>query len=730
LIFFALGDDVMSLETKKKTLDDKLNLKKEFTPPTFEEWKSKVEAELKGASYEKKLITKTYEGIDLKPIYTKSDIENLELSDELPGFTNYVRGTKASGYLGKSWEVAQEIPYADADELNAALKNDLSRGQTSININLDEATKLGQDADYAETENVGEGGLSVSGLKSLERVFEGIDITKYPIHVDAGFTSVLFLMLFNAFLKKKKINIKKLSGSIHSDPIGYLAERGILPVSFEFAFDKMKLSVEWTNKNANGFKTVGISGMPYNNAGATAVQELAFVISTAVEYLNQMIEKGLSAETVAESMRFTFGAGPFYFMEVAKFRAARVMWSKVLEQFGVAEEKRKMFIHAKTSLSNQTVYDPYVNMLRTTTEAFSAVVGGVDSIHTNPFNESFSLPDTFSRRIARNTQIILNEESNLSKLIDPAGGSYFVEKLTDDLLKESWKLFKEIENKGGIIEALKSGFVQSLISEVTAAKTKDIAKRKSVVVGVNMYANTKEEKVKPILLNKEEFKKKRAEYLQKYRIEGDNKKNSAILEKLQKLSDINSDIIEIGIEAALEGATLGEISQSTRAVRGEEVKVNKLIKFRTGELFESLRDACENYKIKTGVKPKIFLATMGPVKQFKGRADFSRGFFEAGGFDVEYPNGFATTDEAVEAALKSNANAVVICSTDETYPELVPGNTKGIKDADKNISVILAGFPKEQIEAHKQSGVDDFIYLGADVYGILSALLKKIGALS
>ena len=385
-----------------------------------------------------------------------------------------------------------------------------------------------------------------------------------------------------------------------------------------------------------------------------------------------------------------------------------------------------MFIHAKTALYNQTYFDPYVNMLRTTTEAFSAVVGGVDSIHTNPFNESFSLPDTFSRRIARNTQIILNEESNLSKLIDPAGGSYFIEKLTDDLLKEAWKLFKEIENKGGIVEALKSGFVQSIISEVTSNKNKDIAKRKSVVVGVNMYANTKEEKIKPIVLNKEEFKKKRAEYLQKYRIEGDNKKNSDILEKLQILSDSNNDIIEIGIDAALEGATIGEISQSARANRGEEVLINKLIKFRTGELFESLRDACENYKTKTGAKPKIFLATMGPVKQFKGRADFSRGFFEAGGFDVEYPNGFATTDEAVTAVINSKANAVVICSTDETYPELVPGITKGIKDAAKNISVILAGYPKEQIEAHKQSGVDDFIFLGCDAYSILKKIIDNV----
>lgn len=719
----------MTDETKKTELADKIEIGKEFTPPTFDEWKAKVESDLKGAPFQK-LFTKTYEGIELKPIYTKSDIEKLELADELPGFTNYVRGTKASGYLGKSWEIAQEIPYADADELNAALKNDLSRGQTSININLDEATKLGQDSDYAETGNVGEGGLSVSGLKSLERVFDGIDITKYPVHVNTGFTSVPFLILFNAYLKKRKIDIKNITGSIYADPVGYLSEKGKLPVSFEFAFDKMKLAAEWAKANMPGIRTIEISGMPYNNAGANAVQELAIVIATAVEYLNQLEERNLNAETVSDSIRFTFGIGPNYFMEVAKLRAARVIWSKVLEQFNVAEKKRKMFIHAKTALNNQTVYDPYVNMLRTTTEAFSAVVGGVDSLHTNPFNESFSLPDQFSRRIARNTQIILNEESNLSRLIDPAGGSYFIEKLTDDLIKEAWNLFKEIENNGGIIEALKSGMVQSLISETTSLRTKDIAKRKSVIVGVNMYANLMEEKVTPLVLNKDEFKKKRGEYLQKYRVEGDNKKNSDILDKLQKLTDVNNDIMNIGIEAALEGATIGEISQSARAARGDEVIIERLVKFRTGDLFESLRDASENYKIRTGGKPKIFLATMGPLKQFKARADFSRGFFEAGGFEVEYPNGFSSMDHAVDAALNSKADAVVICSTDDAYPELVPGITKGVKEKNKEISVILAGYPKDQINEHKKSGVDDFIFLGADVYSILSGLLKKIGALS
>lgn len=554
----------------------------------------------------KKLLTKTYEGITLKPIYTRLDTEKLPLTNELPGFSNFVRGSKENGYLGKAWEIAQEIPYADAEEFNSAIKHDLKKGQTAINLKLDDATKLGLDADYADTELVGNNGLSISGIKSLTRAFDGIDLTKQPLFVETGFSSTPFTILLNAYLKSEKIEIKNLNGAIQADPISYLAEKGKLPVSLDFAFDKLKLAIEWYEKNAPQIKAVGISGLPYNNAGASSVQELAFTISAGVEYLNEMISRGLSADTVAKSMRFTFGIGPNYFMEIAKLRAARVMWAKVLETFGLKEENRKMTIHAKTAHFNQTTYDPYVNMLRTTTEAFSAVVGGIDSMHTNPFNESFSLPDTFARRIARNTQIILNEESHLSKLVDPAGGSYYVENLTNEVINEAWEIFKGVENKGGLLESIKDGSIQNKISEIVELRKSDISKRKSSIVGVNNYANMKEEKVKADLLDQEAFKKKRADYLQKYRVNGNSEKHNAIIEKLHKLGDTNNEIIEIGIEAVLEGATLGEISQSLNVKRGEEVSINPLLTFRNGDLFESLRDASLAYKNKTEICLKSF----------------------------------------------------------------------------------------------------------------------------
>ncbi|MBI9073216.1 MAG: acyl-CoA mutase large subunit family protein [Melioribacteraceae bacterium] len=711
-------------------LDRDLNLRDDFTPPTYDEWKEKVIADLKGAPFDKKLLTKTYEGITLQPIYTQNDIKDIPHLQNTPGFNEYVRGTKASGYLGNSWEVAQELPYGLAEDFNEALKRDLSRGQTAINMKLDKPTKLGLDADYAKVEEVGTDGVSISGLKSLERALEGIDLDKHPLFIEAGFSSLPIMALLNAYLKKNGKTISSVKGSVECDPIGYLATEGSLPITCEFAYNKMKCVTEWVDKNNAAIKTIGVSGLPYHNAGASAVQELAFALATAAEYLEQMTERGLDINVAAKSVRFTFGIGTFYFMEIAKLRAAKLLWAKIVEAFGGDSEAQKITIHARTSTYSQTEYDPYVNMLRTTTEAFSAVVGGVDSLHTNNFDELFGIPDEFSRRIARNVQLLLKEESHLNQLIDPAGGSYYIESLTNEVCKETWKQFQTVEEKGGILETLKSGFIQEEIDKVVEAKKKNLSKRKDKMVGINMYANVAETKLEGNKVDNQAIYNKRAKYLQKFRVSQGKETDVKILEELgQLVTAVSEDSINIGAQAILDGATLGEISKAIRATAEHSIELTPLKIHRAAELFEELRDASNRYKAENGNMPKIFLANMGPLKQHKARADFSRGFFEVGGFEVIYSNGFEKAEDAAKAAAESGAKAVCICSTDDVYPEIVPSLTKGIKDADADITVILAGYPKDQIEAHKASGVDEFIFMGADVYQIVSKLLTKIGAL-
>ncbi|MFZ1520423.1 MAG: methylmalonyl-CoA mutase family protein [Ignavibacteriaceae bacterium] len=708
-------------------LGDKPDLIKDFPVLSFDDWKKQVEKDLKGESFDKKLITKTYEEINLQPLYTSNDIKDLPQINNFPGFQNYLRGGNVSGYNSRSWEIAQDYNQALPEDLNEALRSDLKRGLNSINIVLDNPTQLGIDADQSKSGEVGKDGLSISGVRKMQVLFKDIDLTNQPINISCGFSALPITLLFTAYANETRTSLMNIKGSITSDPYEYLLTKGDLPISLNQIFDEMKLATELMIQSNSPIKTIGVSGLTFNNSGANAVQELAFTLATAVEYLNEMIERGLKADDVAKRIKFTFGVGSFYFMEIAKLRATRLLWSKILEAYSVKEENQKIFIHGKTSQFNQTYFDPFVNSLRTTTEAFSAIVGGVDSIQTNPYDESFNDSDDFSRRLARNTQIILKEESHLDQVIDPAGGSYFVEKLTDDIANAAWKLFQTIEEKGGMLKAIKSGFVQDEIAKVAETKKKDFAKRKSVLVGTNMYANPKEEMIEIKNKDLNAVYKKRVEYIQKYRITGDNKKHSSILNKLQKIADTKSyDLIDSAVDAFLEGASLGEVAKSIRASAENGINVQPIKQFRLSEMFEELRIASENYKMKTGSKPKIFLATMGPLKQFKGRADFSRAFFEVGGFEIIYPNGFATTDEAVKSAIDSKAQAVVICSTDDTYPELVAPIVNGIKEKSKDVAVILAGYPKDQIEGHKKSGVDDFIYLGADAHKVLSTLLNKI----
>jgi methylmalonyl-CoA mutase len=712
-------------------LDDKLNIREDFNPPTYEEWKAVVEKDLKGASFEKKLITKTYENIELKPIYTKSDTENLPHINTLPGEGNLVRGNNSSGYLKNSWNISQEIPIGDAEEFNEALKNDLARGQDSISIILDMPTMLGQDSDYAESGIVGNGGLAISALKSISRALEGIDFENYPLNISAGFSSLPMIMLLKAYMEKQGRQLSSIEGSIDADPIGFYAKYGKLPVTLKQAISEMTAASKWAVKNKAEIKTIGINGEYYHNAGASSVQELAIVLATASHYFEELLKAGLTADQIAGSIKLIFGVGPNYFMEVSKFRAARILWNNFTKAYGAGADSAKVFIHGRTSKFNQSIYDPYVNMLRTTTEAFSAIVGGVNSLHSNFFDESIRVPDTFSRRIARNTQIVLKEESHLNQLIDPAGGSFYVEKLTDDLAKAAWKQFQEIEANGGIIKCLENGYIKNMIDEVNSLRIKDLKKRKSVIVGTNMYSNTKEEKLKTRDQSFDKLYEKRKEYLQKFRVAGENEKHVSILDKLNKLMDLNSeDLIETGSKAFIEGATLGEISKSLRAGVEPSKDIEAVKTFRLAEIFEELRDASLKYKMEHGNAPQIFLVNMGPVKQHKPRADFSTGLFEVGGFEVISPKGFSSNEEAVDDAINSGSKIFVVCSTDDTYPEIVPVVAKGIKEKHADALIILAGYPKDQIEEHKKSGVDEFIYLGCDVYNILSKSLKKIGAMA
>ncbi len=705
-----------------------LNLLKEFIPPKLEEWKAKVENDLKGASYEKKMITNTYEGIDLKPIYTNEDLEQLNIGDSLPGFENFVRGKKVDGYFKNTWNVNQEMLTADAENFNTALIEALKKGQNCINLTLDSATKAGKDADYAKPDEVGDTGLSISAIKSLERAFNNIDLKKYNLSVHTGSVVLPFLSLVNSLYRSKNIKQEFIKGTISADPIFELAISGRLKYDENFIFNSMKYSIEWARINSPNLKVIGVNTLPFVNTGANSVQELAIALSTFVYYLNNLIEQGISPEDVFNNTQLTLGISTNYFMEIAKFRSVRILLNNIIKAYDLDKEKINFNIGAKSSKYFHTKLDPYVNLLRNTTQTFSAILGGVNNLTTSPFDEVIGTADNFSRRIARNTQTVLREESHLDQVIDPAGGSYFIESLTRELAKNSWEYFKKIENNGGILESLKNNFIQTEIENISAERFKDINKRKSVLVGTNMYTNVKEKSITKTKFDKDAFIKKRIEYLENFRIKGDSQKHQKVMQNLNLiLNSTDYKIIDLMSEAYLNGATIGEITSTFTSSHKNGIEIKPLVQKRASEDFEELRNKSLNYKTKYGFLPSVFLANMGTIKDYRARADFAKSFFEVGGFEVLDPPGFTNINDLVNDVIDSETSIVVICSSDEKYPVLVSQITKAIKTKNEKIQIILAGYPKDQIEQHKKSGVDDFIYLGCDALKILTSLHDKIG---
>ncbi|MEM8549823.1 MAG: acyl-CoA mutase large subunit family protein, partial [Verrucomicrobiota bacterium] len=440
--------------------EPELNLLETFAPVDYDAWKAAAEALLKGAPFDKKMLTPTPEGITLQPIYRQEDMKGLGHLESFPGEFNFARATKDEGYLNEPWKIAQELPYGDPEEFNSIALEDLMRGQDALNIILDMATQDGRDPAESKVGEVAACGLSLACLDDLKTAFKHVLPEAIQISFQSGVAGLPLAALLIAWAKAESKDAAVLNGGINLDPLAVLARSGRLSLSLEAALRDVATLAKACQDHAPGMTAAGISTMPYASAGASAVEELGCALASGVVYLKAMLEAGMEIDAAAKSIRFEFSLGANFFMEVAKLRAARILWAKVVQAFGGSREAARMRVHGRTGLWNKTVHDPYVNMLRTTTEALSGVIGGVESMHVGPFDEVSEVPTTFSRRIARNTQVILQEECELRGVIDPAGGSWFIENLTDEVAKAAWGIFQEIEQAGGMVAALESGMVQ------------------------------------------------------------------------------------------------------------------------------------------------------------------------------------------------------------------------------------------------------------------------------
>ena len=648
----------------------------EFTIPSYEEWKEEAVKLLKGGEFDKRLLTKTFEGITLQPIYTAQDVKQ---SNELPGVSSYKRGTKADGYTEKVWNTAQEVLADTPSQANEVMKEELAGGTNSIYLKLSPQT-LGIESARPE-------GVHAFTHDEIRATMEGVSFRNIGAYINTGYSSYPYVNL----LAEAKGCFEGANGHVGGDPLGTFAQVGTLPRPLETLYDEMAEAVKFIEKNATGVKTVLVDSNVYAGGGADSVNEMACVFATISEYMAAMTTRGIAADLAAKSIGVTLTLGSDHFMEMAKIRAAKVLFGQITAAFGATEETQKISIHAVTSTFNKTLFDPYVNVLRISTEAFSAVAAGVDALTVFPFDSVSGKSDAHARRISRNISTMMAEEFNLKSPVDPAGGSWYVETLTNQFIDAVWTKFMEYENAGGFYKALCEGLVQQGIAKTLQDKKSKLNTRALRAVGTNMYANMGEK----------------------------------LLERAPKANAVKAPLpakYEGGLDAESLKTAFGEglsvLSIYAAINKGTDVNCTPIPQARLTEDFESLRLKTEELG---GIN--LLLLNMGPVSQHKARADFSTGFFEVGGFSVTGSKMCDSSDEAVSEALNAAPHVCVICSTDDTYPELVPAIAKGIKAKNKNIQVIVAGAPApEYKDTYLEAGVDEFIHIRSNCLEVLEKI--------
>jgi len=578
----------------------------QFPPVSTEEWRAKVEADLKGAPFDKKLVWKTNEGFNLQPMYRAEDIADLKTTDSLPGEYPFVRGTKTDN----EWLSRQEIMAETPEQANEVALDVLTKGVNSL-------------------------GFKVKDAAEIPVLLKGIDLNKVEINLRSCPKKALDVAKALVTYIKEAGAEKSFRGSVDFNPFKKALKHGQ-----PFPGDIAAMGVDMVNMVADvpGLRVLSVDSDMLSNAGAYIFQELGYALAWGADWLTLLTDKGLSASEVARRIKFNMGVSSNYFMELAKFRAARMLWAQIVKQYsGTSDNDCKQHVHATTSRYNQTVYDAHVNLLRSQTECMSAALAGVDSITVTPFDVPYKTPDAFSERIARNQQFLLKEESHLDKVVDPAGGSYYVETLTVSIANEAWKLFLAVEDKGGFLACINDGSVQAAIRETSAKRHTDVARRKEILLGTNQYPNI----------------------------------NEKAADKIQP-----------------SGCGCG-------CHHGESDAEAGLPTARAASDFEALRLATEA----SSRRPKVFMLTIGNLAMRLARAQFSTNFFGCAGYEIIDNLGFDTVEQGVDAALEKGADVIVLCSSDDEYATLAP---EAFKYLAGRAEFVVAGAPACMEELQKE----------------------------
>ncbi len=609
----------------------------EFTAPTTQEWLDKIQVDLKGADFQKRLVWRTNEGFNVQPFYRREDLANLKTPDALPGEFPFVRGNKKDSNV---WYVRQNIFVDDPKEANAKALDILNKGIDSL-------------------------GFHIPGKMVSQETVEALLNDIYCDIVEVNFStcprhSVELAEILVAYFQKKGYDKEKVVGSIEWDPMKKIVMKGkdATPV-LQFAPQLVEILKEYPN-----FRCISVSTDALNNAGAYIAQELGYALAWGNEYLQQLVDAGVDADLAAKSIKFNMGVSENYFMELAKFRAARLLWAQIVKQYEPkSDDACMMIVNATTSTYNQTLFDSYVNLLRSQTEAMSAALGGIHSMVVTPFDAPYEQATDFSERIARNQQLLLKEESHFATIVDPGAGSYYIEHLTDALAQEGWKLFLKVEEEGGFLAAIKAGTVQDDINATNVKRHGDAAKRKEFILGTNQFPN----------------------FIEKS--EGKKAQNACCCcgNKEQKAED-----------------------HPFKAIESSRLAAD----------FEDLRIHTEETKV-----PTAFMLTIGNLAMRQARAQFSCNFLACAGYKVIDNLGFKTVEEGVDAALEAKADIVVICSSDDEYAEYA---IPAFKYLDGRAMFVVAGAPA-CMEDLKAAGIENFVHVRCNVLETLKEYNQKLG---
>jgi len=701
---------------------------------SLEEWASLAEKELKASP--ETLTWETPEGIAVKPLYTEADTADLPHLSSLPGFAPFTRGPRATMYAGRPWTIRQYAGFSTAEASNAFYRKALAAGQQGVSVAFDLATHRGYDSDHPRVVgDVGKAGVAIDSVEDMKILFDGIPLEKVSVSMTMNGAVIPILANFIVAGEEQGVPRAALSGTIQNDILKEFMVRNTYIYPPEPSMRIVADIIEYTAKEMPKFNSISISGYHMQEAGATLVQELAFTLADGREYVRAALAKGLNVDDFAGRLSFFFAIGMNFFMEAAKLRAARLLWTRIMEEFKPKKASSLMLrTHCQTSGVSLQEQDPYNNIIRTAFEAMSAVLGGTQSLHTNSFDEAIALPTEFSARIARNTQLILQHETGVTNVVDPLAGSYYVESLTNELADKAWALIEEVEALGGMTKAVNDGLPKRLIEEAATRRQAAVDRGDEVIVGVNKYRLETEEEIEILAIDNAAVRSAQIKRIEETRRRRDSVEVGQALERLKTVAATGEgNILEAAVDAARARATVGEISDAMRTVFGDHSAVPQVVSDIYGAAYAgdpelvTLSNRLSDVAASLGRKPKIMVAKLGQDGHDRGAKVIASAFGDVG-FDVVAGPLFQTPDEAADLAVKEKVQVIGMSSLAAGHKTLAPQLVEALKEkgADQVIVVVGGVIPRQDYDFLLEHGVSAVFGPGTNVLHAANSILDLL----